>query len=124
MNQAHAQAAWNQMESLGGHGVWESELAVVSLAGTAVTDDDLSFFADLPFATIVDLSRTAVTDNCLRHLEHLTALESLIIIDTAISRAAIEQFKLSHPSVEVHTQTLPKAAINPFTGKPFNPRGT
>ena len=122
-NNEKAQAAWNRIEQLGGHGVWESDMVVVSLANTGVTDEDLSLFADFPHVQILDLSNTQVTDGALKHLDHLDSLESLVLVGTAVSPSSIEQFRTAHPSVEVKTEPMPKDAINPFTGEPFATEG-
>ena len=120
MNQEQWQTAWERMEALGGHGVGEADLVVVSLENTGISDDDLALFADLPNVQILDLSNNPLTDNCLIHLKGFQSLESLIIIGTNISKAAVEEFRTSHPDVEIRTTPLPKDTINPFTGKPFN----
>jgi hypothetical protein len=114
-----AQAAWKRIEALGGHGVWEPELVIVSLANTKVTDEDLSVFRDFPFVQTLDLSHTTVGDNGLAHLNQLPALEELIAVDTRISERALADFQRAHPSVTVTTQPPPEGTINPFTGKPF-----
>jgi hypothetical protein len=117
--QRKAQAAWSRIASLGGHGVWESDLVVVSLANTGVTDEDLSLFQEFPYVQILDLSHTSVGDGGLNHLAGLRALEELVIVDTKISESAIKAFQRRYPSVNVTTQPPPKDAMNPFTGKPF-----
>jgi hypothetical protein len=114
-----AQAAWNRIEALGGHGVWERELVIVSLAETAVTDDDLALFRDFPFVQTLDLSHTTIGDSGLTHLAGLQALEKLTVIDTKISAPGLKAFQRAHPAVTVVTEPPPKGAINPFTGKPF-----
>src|SRR4051812_2804623 len=114
-----AQTAWERIEALGGHGVWEPDMVVVSLAGTDVTDDDLKLFENFPHVQVLDLSRTAVSDHGLSHLAKLPALEELIVVNTQISEGSIELFRHSHPTVKVTTQPPPKHAINPFTRKPF-----
>ncbi len=118
-SQRKSQAAWDRIEALGGHGVWEREMVVVCLADTRVTDDDLELFRDFPFVQTLDLSRTAVGDQGLVHLAGLQALERLIIVGCKISRPALEKFHRDHPSVAVISEPLPKKAVNPFTGKPF-----
>jgi hypothetical protein len=120
-NQRKAQAAWDRIEDLGGHGVWEPEICFVILKQTNVTDDALVLFRDLPFVQLLDLSHTRVGDAGLAHLAGLKTLRDLIIVDTNISEAAVEAFRREHPSVKVSTkrQPPPPGAINPFTGKPF-----
>ncbi len=44
-----AHAAWDRIEVLGGIGVWDGSMVVVSLAGTGITDEDLSLFRDFPY---------------------------------------------------------------------------
>jgi hypothetical protein len=119
VNQEKAQAAWNRIESLGGHGVWERELVVVSLGNTGVTEEELSLFEDFPYVQILDLSHTNVGDAGLKHLAALPALEELIVVDTKISESAIEAFQRRQPAVKITTKAPPKDAVNPFTGKPF-----
>jgi hypothetical protein len=109
LRQRKAQAAWHPIEALGGHGVWNHEFVVVSLANTPVTDDDLVVFHDFPFVRILDLSHTAIGDNGLVHLAELRALEHLIVIDTKISGQALALFQSEHPTVKVLTQQPPKA---------------
>lgn len=85
-NQRKAQVAWDRLMALGGHGVWDADTVVVSLADTAVTDDDLAVFRDLPFVRVLDLSGTAVRGTGLAHLAGATQLEELIVVDTKLSR--------------------------------------
>jgi hypothetical protein len=142
-----ARAAWARIEALGGHGVWEPEMCVVSLARTAVTDEDLSLFHDFPYVHILDLSHTGVGDAGLIHLAGLIALEGLelshtaigdaglahlarletlnglTVIDTKISDAALDAFRRARPSVRITMEPPPKGAINPFTGKPWSEGG-
>src|SRR5262249_33051205 len=88
-----AQAAWKQIDRLGGHAVSESEMVAVSLAGAGVKDDDLAVFADLRDVTILDLSNNDLTDAGLKHLENLKALKMLILVGTGIGDQAIIEFK-------------------------------
>jgi hypothetical protein len=115
--QQEARTAWERIEALGGHGVWEPNMVVVSLAGTGVTDDDLKLFEGFPLVQVLDLSETTVGDHGLSHLVKLPALEELIVVNTRISDGSIALFRSSHPTVKVTTQPQPKHAINPFTGK-------
>jgi hypothetical protein len=52
-NVSRAQAAWEHIEALGGHGVCEPDMVVVSLSGTAIRDDDLALFREFPFVQIL-----------------------------------------------------------------------
>lgn len=115
-----AQAAWDRIEALGGHGVWEQDMVVVSLASTAVTNDDLSLFVSFPHVQTLDLSGTAVSDAGLDLLARLPALEALIVVETRISEGAIERFRSRHPTVNVTTRRRTKATRNPFTGEPLS----
>ncbi|MEZ6069788.1 MAG: hypothetical protein R3C10_05805 [Pirellulales bacterium] len=114
-----AREAWTRIESLGGHGVWDNDMVVVSLKNTGISDDDLALFKDLPQVQILDISSNAVTDEALTHLEGLNSLESLIVVDTRITNAALAAYRKAHPNVEVHSEPVPPNTINPFTGKPF-----
>jgi hypothetical protein len=114
-----ARAAWARIEALGGHGVWEPDTCVVSLARTEVTDEDLSLFHDFPYVHILDLSHTGIGDAGLAHLAGLEALEGLSVINTKVSDAALDAFRRARPSVRISTEPPPKGAINPFTGKPW-----
>jgi hypothetical protein len=102
-----------------GHGVWERDTVIVSLADTAVTDDDLAVFRDFPFVQILDLSRTAVSGAGLAHLDGATALEELIAVGTKLSKPALAAFREAHPGVKVVTEPLPKGAVIPFTSEPL-----
>ncbi len=94
-------------------------MVVVSLAGTAVADADLALFRDVPDVEVLDLSHTSVGDAGLDHLAGLEALEDLIVVDTRISKPALDAFQRDHPSVRIRTGPLPKGTINPFTGEPL-----
>jgi hypothetical protein len=117
--QRKLQAAWSRIEALGGHGVWENDMVVVSFTKTAIKDEDLCVFRDFPLVRILNLSHTGVSDAALTHLNGLSTLETLNVTDTKISAAAVNAFRRAHPSVKVTTEPPPKGAINPFTGKPF-----
>jgi hypothetical protein len=120
MTESKLQAAWARIESLGGSGICEPEIVIVSFKDTSITDDDLAVFAAFPIVQMLDLSGTAITDKALTHLEHMTALESLDIIGTNITESAIAEFKLRHPSVDVTAKATPtEGRINPFTREPM-----
>jgi hypothetical protein len=138
-----ARAAWDRIQALGGHGVWEPDMVVVALGRTAVTDKDLSLFRDFPYVQILDLSHTGIGDAGLAHLAGLEALlgldlshtgvgdaglahlaglkslEDLTVVDTKISIVALDAFRRAHPSVRIVAEPPPQGAKNPFTGKPF-----
>lgn len=104
---------------LGGSGVWDGDMVVVSLANTTVTDDDLSVFRDFPFVQVLDLSRTAIGGAGLAHLGGATALEELIVVDTKLSKPALAAFRKAHPGAKIVTEPPPKGAVNPFTCEPL-----
>ena len=118
-NVRKARSAWDRIEALGGYGVWDKTMVAVSLAGTAITDEDLSLFRDFPYVQILDLSHTAVSDDGLIHLAGLELLEDLIAIDTKISGAALARFQCDHPAVKFTMEPPAKGTINPFTSKPL-----
>ena len=119
VSQRKAQAAWDRIEALGGHGVWESDFVIVSLANTGVMDEDLALFRDFPFVQMLDLSHTSIGEKGLVHLGGLAAIEELVVVATKISEQALESFRGEHPSVFVTTKSPPDGAVNPFTGEPF-----
>jgi hypothetical protein len=118
-SQRKAEAAWDRLMALGGHGVWDGHMVVVSLADTGVTDDDLAVFRDFPFVQVLDLSRTGVSGAGLAHLAGATALEELIAVGTKLSQLALTAFRQAHPGVKVVTKSPPKGTVNPFTGEPY-----
>lgn len=118
-SQRKAEAAWDRIESLGGHGVWEPDTVIVSLENTKVTDDDLSLLRDFPFVNVLDLSHTSIANDGLSHLNGLPGLEELIVIDTRISGSALAAFRRKYPYVTATTEPPPRDALNPFTGKPL-----
>ncbi len=118
-DQRKAEAAWSRIKAIGGHGVWDGDMVIVSLADTGVMDNDLALFRDFPFVQTLDLSRTSIGDVGLAHLNGLQALEELIVVDTKISGSALGTFQRDHPSIVVTTKSSPPGAVNPFTGKPF-----
>jgi len=118
-DQAKWQAAWYRMEALGGKGVWDNDLVVMSFGGTSISDADLAVFSDFPFVRILDLSNTSIGDKGIAQLPVLPALEDLIVHNTKITQAALKTFQEQNPSVKIQTTAKPKDAINPFTGKPF-----
>jgi hypothetical protein len=116
-SQQKDQAAWNRIEALGGRGVWEREMCVVSFAKSGIKDENLAVFSDFPHVQILDLSHTSVGDRGLAHLTGLKALETLIVVDTKISGSALKAFQKEHPSVTVTSKPAPKGTVNRFTGK-------
>lgn len=119
-HQPKKEVAWQQIERLGGHGVWESDMVVVSLAGAGIHDDDLTVFADFPDVQILDLSGNSLTDACFRYLSDIIALETLILIDTNVSEEGVAEFSAAHPRIDIQLEPPPPDAINPFTGKPLS----
>jgi hypothetical protein len=117
--QKKAQAAWDRIEALGGYGVWESDMVVVSFSDSTVTDEDLALFRDFPHVQVLNLGGTKISDAGLAHLEGLPALEQLIVTGTMISAKALKAFQQTHPAVKVTTGPPPKGTFNPFTGKSF-----
>jgi hypothetical protein len=114
-----AQIAWSRIEAIGGHGVWDTDVVIASLANTPVTDSDLALFRDFPFVQTLDLSHTSIGDDGLAHLYGLGMLEELIVVDTKITDEALRAFQEQNPSVKIITNPSPKGTVNPFTGKPF-----
>src|SRR3954454_5177446 len=94
-----ARASWARIGSLGGHGVWEPVMVVVSLAGTGITDDDLKLFSRFPYVRVLDLSDTGVGDEGLAHVSHIPALEELIVVNTRISDRAADRLRSDRPAV-------------------------
>src|SRR5690349_5505576 len=92
-----ARAAWARIESLGGHGVWEPGMVVVSLAGTGITDDDLNLFSRFPYVQVLDLSDTGVGDDGLDHVSNIPALEELVVVNTRVSDRAAERLRSDRP---------------------------
>jgi hypothetical protein len=117
--QKKAQAAWDRIEALGGHGVWESDMVVVSFGKAKVTDEDMTLFRDFPFVQMLDISDTSIGDEGLAQLGDLPALEELIVTNSKISKKALKAFQRAHPDVKITTGPPPKGTINPFTGKPM-----
>ncbi len=117
--QNKAQAAWDRIEALGGHGVWESEIVIVSLDKTDVTDEDLALFRDFPFVQMLDLSHTRISGEGLARLGDIPALKTLIVTDTKISEEALKEFQHAHPEVKIRSGPPSKGGINPFTRKPL-----
>src|SRR5439155_24985930 len=91
--QHEARTAWERIQALGGHGVWEPDMVVVSLAGTSITDDDLKVFGRFPDIQILDLSHTTVGDAGLSHLTRLPALRSLVLVRPRVSAGAVDRFR-------------------------------
>jgi hypothetical protein len=112
-----AQAAWERIEALGGHGVWEPDTVIVSLANTQITDADLALFQDFPHVQTLDLSNTAIGDAGLAHVAGLTALEDLIVVGTRMTKKGLAAFQRSHPVVTVTTEPPSKGTVNRFTGE-------
>jgi len=126
MSDEIAQAAWDKIEALGGHGVWEPEMCVVSFDSTGICDRDLSIFSDFPYVDTLDLSNNAgISDECIPYLKSLNNLESLILINTSITDAGLAKLAESLPDTEIQSEPLSPDTINPFTGKPIgdNPFG-
>src|SRR3954466_12860706 len=103
-SQRKAEAAWDRLMALGGHGVWDGDMVIVSLADTAVTDDDLAAFRDFPFVKVLDISGTGITGPGLAPLDGAAALEELVAIGTKLGRSALAEFRAAHPAVRVVTK--------------------
>jgi hypothetical protein len=113
------QAALDRIEALGGHYVFDKTIQAASLAKTGVIGEDLALFKDIPSVQIIDLSETRVDDAGLERLADLNELETLVLVNTLISKSAIEAFRDSRPDVQVTTSLPAKPRTNPFTGEPL-----
>lgn len=114
-----ARAAWDRIESLGGFGVWESDVCIVSFADTTLTDADLCVFDDFPYVETLDLSRTGVTGHGLLSLVALPRLEQVTIVGTSVDDVAVAEFRTRRPNVAIVSDPPETGSENPFTGKPF-----
>jgi hypothetical protein len=112
-SQRKAQAAWDRIEALGGHGVWERELVIVSLADTAITDDDLALFRDFPFVQTLDLSHTTIGDSGLLHLAGLPASAKVTARDLARTGARVVIVGLSQQRCEMAAESIRQEPGNP-----------
>ena len=119
MRDRKAEAAWERLMALGGSGVWDHSMVVVSLAETQVTDDDLKVFRDFPLVELLDLSRTGISGRGLAHLDEATSLEELILVGTKLDESFLAEFRRRHPKVKIVTEPPPQGRINPFTGEPL-----
>ena len=126
MSDEKAQAAWDQIEALGGSGVWEPEMCIVSFDQADIGDSDLALLADFPYVDTLDLSNNAgITDACIPHLQSLPNLETLILLNTSISNAGLAKLAEVHPDTDIQAENQGPDTINPFTGEPVgdNPFG-
>lgn len=69
----------------------QSELEVLRLCRTNITDADLRHFSELKHLRILNLKQTTLTGAGLRELNSLNELDSLVLSDTRVSDDAIEE---------------------------------
>ena len=119
-SQEKSQAAFDRVHELGGNGVWESDMVVISLEGTGVTDGDLSLFSDFDFVEILSLSDTHISDAGLVYLKQLHRLGKLTLVNTNVTEQGVAELRAALPDANIETEPLPEDAINLFTGKPFD----
>ena len=119
-SQEKAQAAFNRIQELGGHGVWESDMVVISLDSTSITDEDLTVFNDFDFVEVLSMSNTQITDAGLAHLKKLGKLKTLTMIDTKVTPDGVADLRTTLPHAEINTVRETTAGkTNPFTGEPI-----
>ncbi len=119
LSQEKSQAAFDRVHELGGNGVWESDMIVISLNGTDITDDDLALFDDFNFVEILSLSDTKITDAGLAHLNQLDRLETLTLVNTNVTEHGVAALRAALPNTKFVTEQILNDTINPFTGKPL-----
>ncbi|MCE9556821.1 MAG: hypothetical protein K8T91_26025 [Planctomycetes bacterium] len=67
-----------------------ARVQVIRLNSTTVTDDDLKFLKNMPALEELQLNNTDITDVSLQHLEDLTALHTLWLDNTRVSDAGLK----------------------------------
>lgn len=117
--QERYEAAFKKIEKLGGTSLWEAEIVVVDLSNTEIKNNDLSLFKDFPIVQSLILDNTKIDDSGLSYLNTLHHLEHLSIIGTQVTEKGVNKLRQSLTGLEIVTEPLSKAAINPFTGKTF-----
>jgi hypothetical protein len=86
----------------------------LNLAGTRATDETIHAIRNLPYLETLNLYGTGVTDAVLDSIAQMPSLASVYLDETSVSAAAIEQFRASHPQVQVTwgtTAALKKATM-------------
>ncbi len=67
-----------------------NSIVLVSLRGSQVTDGDMILIGDVPTVENVDLTRTGITSDGLRHLNRLTNLQLLGLWHTRVDDRGLE----------------------------------
>lgn len=83
-----------------------TQVGMLKLAKTPITDADLSILGRTPFLRDLDIGETAVTDQGLKHLNQVSGLESLNLEKTSITDEGLAFVKeLPHLETLVLTKT-------------------
>jgi hypothetical protein len=112
LSQERSQAVFERVRALGGIGVCEGDMVVISLDGTGVTDDDLAMFGDCNFVEILVLSNTNITDAGLVRLQHLGRLDTLMLINTNVTEAGVAALRAALPNTHIETETIRNDTIS------------
>jgi hypothetical protein len=95
------QAAFTEIQRIGGKIDFSEGGYRVDLASTQVSDEDLKLLKHIANLKEVDLRDTLISDKALPHLQAITTLEFISLERCGMSRDAIEQLKKSMPDVNV-----------------------
>jgi hypothetical protein len=107
------------LEKLGGRFVKgrSGQVSAVVLSATIVIDADPAHLKELPDITSVMLNRTAITDKGLTQRKFLLRLRFVILADTRVPPAGIEDLQAALPDCRIFT-TRERPAQTPGRGSP------
>lgn len=79
-------------------------LTLLNLARTRITDDGLRHLKDYPRLIVLNLSQTAISDAGLKHLTGLSRLQEIVIDRTKVTIEGIQELRIALPKCNVATE--------------------
>ncbi|MEC5125176.1 c-type cytochrome domain-containing protein [Verrucomicrobiales bacterium BCK34] len=113
-------------EAIGSASVVASNIAILNLSKTQITDDGLSLVSEMPRLVHLNLSQTGLGDSALKNISGLNELRTLNLWGTKVTDAGLKQLKglknleaiylwqskATNAGVKELTKALPNAKIS------------
>ncbi|HEY7426979.1 MAG TPA: leucine-rich repeat domain-containing protein [Gemmataceae bacterium] len=98
-----------------------ANLQQLKLAGTEIGDSGMIFLMELSHLQILDFSRTSISNRGLSHLASLRKLITIIVEDSGVTDAGVQNFRERRPDAKVIQYLAKQTAYIPSSEKKPSP---